>query len=151
MVAGCAMIALAQERTPDLARHAAEHMGAVPSIDDALLVGEASTKDLPGAVTPGELNFGIVGTSCTAFGQAYIWNRGKDPIEILDVVVGCGCTKIEGFEPGMLASGDVVTIDVYMTAPEEAGVEKTRYVLIKIKGQPTLKLPVKIQTDGLDC
>jgi len=150
VVAGCAMVAMSQERAPDITRHAAEHHDESPDLD-GLLVGDTLATDLAGVVSPDRIDFGVVGASCTGLKQLYVFNKGDEPIEILDVVSSCACTQIEGFKPGMLESGGMMTIDVYMTAPNEAGVEWSRYVLVKIKGQPTLKLPVKIQTDGMDC
>ena len=51
----------------------------------------------------------------------------------------------------MIPPGGFVRLEVLMTAPELAAETQTRYVVVKVKGQPTVKIPVRIQTDPGDC
>jgi len=139
-----ATLALAQRRPLDTHAH---H----PTPDAMPATGWGEAK-MPVVVSPAELDLGVVGMGCTGYGQAWVVNTGDEPAVLLGVEPGCGCTEVSGFEPGqVILPGGAIRLDVLMTAPELAGEAQTRYLVVKVKGQPTVKLPVRIQTDAGDC
>ena len=140
-----ATLALAQRRPLDAQSPCHPEPAAMPAAE----WGEA---EMPVVVSPAELDLGVVGMGCTGYGQAFVVNTGDEPAVLLGVEPGCGCTEVTGYEPGqIIAPGGVVRLDVLMTAPELPGEAQTRYVVVKVKGQPTVKIPVRIQTDAGDC
>jgi beta-lactamase regulating signal transducer with metallopeptidase domain len=147
-----ASLAMAQRRPPiivadDLAAPAAEAVATLHATRQELVTSRDASSPFVVDVTPHELDLGAVEPGGTGSGRVWLVNTGRRPMRLVSAKANCGCTMVAGFEPGTLAPGAWIQLEITMTAPTEPGAEKTKTVTFLIEDQPPLKLPVHLRTE----
>jgi Zn-dependent protease with chaperone function len=99
-------------------------------------------------VVPGELDLGHGEPFLPRTGSVWLINTAPEPRHVLDASANCDCTQVVGFESGLLAPGEMMKIDLSMTAPVAPGMRKTKLVTFKIEGQAEYSLPIHLAADG---
>jgi beta-lactamase regulating signal transducer with metallopeptidase domain len=114
-------------------------------------VGPAVVQVIPGGeihVVPEALDLGVGEAGRPKTDRIWLVNAGMQPRRVTSVKVSCGCTRVIGFEPTTLGSGEILMLEVSMTAPSNIGTQNTKHVTFQIDGQAPLKLPVHLEAVG---
>jgi hypothetical protein len=99
-------------------------------------------------VVPEVLDLGVGEAGRPKTDRIWLVNAGTKPRRVTSVKASCGCTTVIGFEPTTLGSGEILMLEVSMTAPSNIGTQNTKHVTFQIDGQAPLKLPVHLEAVG---
>ena len=80
--------------------------------------------------------------------EILLCNRSTEPHAVFAAAASCGCTTVSPFEPTTLSPGECMKIEVTMTAPDDHGTLKTKFVTFDIEDQGPLKLAVHLMSTG---
>jgi beta-lactamase regulating signal transducer with metallopeptidase domain len=96
-------------------------------------------------VVPDELDLGWAAPEETRSERIWLVNGSTQARRITSAKASCGCTKVIGFEPTTLGSGESLMLEISMTAPSRVGAKNFKNVTFQIEGQAPLKLPVHLE------
>jgi len=103
----------------------------------------------PDVITiPSVLDLGVGMPGKPVSYEVTLCNRSTRPHAVFAAEASCGCTTISPFDPTMLDPGECMEVVVTMTAPDEPGVLKTKFVTFDVEDQGPLKLAVYLRSAG---
>jgi len=103
----------------------------------------------PDVITiPSVLDLGVGMPGKPVSYEVTLCNRSTRPHAVFAAEANCGCTTVSPFEPTMLGPGECMEVVVTMTAPDEPGTLKTKFVTFDIEDQGPLKLAVHLMSAG---
>ncbi len=119
------------------------------TIEVVTLNGDSAPLIGPDVITiPSRLDQGVGMPGKPVSREILLCNRSTEPHAVFAAETSCGCTTVRPFDPTTLGPGECMTIEVTMTAPEEPGVMKTKFVTFDIEDQGPLKLAVHLMSSG---
>ncbi|MHC4320410.1 MAG: M56 family metallopeptidase, partial [Planctomycetota bacterium] len=101
-------------------------------------------------VVPPELDLGRAGPGEAKSERIWLVNASTQSRRVKSAKASCGCTIVAGFEPTTLGPGEIMALEISMTAPTRIGAKNSKDVTFDIDGQALLKLPVHLETAGPD-
>ena len=103
----------------------------------------------PAVITiPSRLDLGVGMPGEPVSREILLCNRSTEPHAVFAAEASCGCTTVSPFEPTTLSPGECMTIEITMTAPDEPGALKTKFVTFDVEDQGPLKLAVHLMSAG---
>ncbi len=113
-----------------------------PNGDSAPLVTHG-----PDVITiPSVLDLGVGLPGKPVSYEITLCNRSTRPHAVFAAKANCGCTTVSPFDPTMLGPGECMEVVVTMTAPDEPGTRKTKFVTFDVEDQGPLKLAVHLMS-----
>lgn len=97
-------------------------------------------------VFPAELDFGSVPAGSSGHASLWIVNTDSVSHEVEAVKPSCGCVSLKDFGGTQVSPGTAIEIPLAMEASTEAGARKTKTVLVAVRGQAPLKVPIHIHS-----
>ncbi len=126
----------------------AEPSGQTNQADQAL-AALAPAKGLQ--VFPAELDFGSVPAGSSGHASLWIVNTDSVVHELEAVKPSCGCVSLKDFSGTQVLPGTAIEVPLAMEASTEAGARKTKTVLVAVRGQAPLKVPIHIHSLDSDA
>ncbi len=119
------------------------------TIEVVTLNGDSAPLIGPDVITiPSRLDLGVGMPGEPVSREILLCNRSTEPHAVFAAEASCGCTTVSPFEPTTLSPGECMTIEITMTAPDEPGALKTKFVTFDVEGQGPLKLAVDLMSAG---
>jgi len=94
---------------------------------------------------PAQLAFTNMTPEETRTASIFWINTSDDFVETKSIKAGCGCTTIAGFEPGPLAPGEALKIDLTVKAPKKHG-KQTKWVYLALADGQVAKAALELES-----
>ncbi|GEM_PF-2388181 len=119
------------------------------TIEVVTLNGDSAPLIGPDVITiPSRLDLGVGMPGKPVSRKILLCNRSTVTHAVFGAEASCGCTTVSPFEPTSLSPGECMTIEITMTAPDEPGSSKMKFVTFDVEDQGPLKLAVHLMTAG---
>jgi hypothetical protein len=119
------------------------------TIEVVTLNGDSAPLIGPDVITiPSRLDLGVGMPGMPVSREILLCNRSTQPHAVFAAEASCGCTTVSPFEPTTLSPGECMTVEITMTAPDEPGAPKTKFVTFDVEDQGPLKLAVHLMSAG---
>ncbi len=105
-------------------------------------------QNTPLLLVPAELELAAPTPGAELRRSVWIVNTSSTPVELLAARGTCGCTTV-AFKPQALPPRASLEVPLRIRAPKTPGVAKSVQVTFAAEGLPPLKLPVRIQSEGI--